>query len=459
MSVVTDAERVMPHTVRDRIRKALAAGGFGQAVTVVVQLVSVPLFIHYWGVDRYGEWLLLAAVPSYLALSDLGFGSAAANEMTMSAAAGDRERVVSTYQSAWALLGLISIAVIALLFVLGFGASQGAWLGIRTLSKSDIFWTVLLLGVGVCVSLQGGIISAIYRCEGRFATGVMLSNAMRLIEFSAVAGAIVVGAGVVTVAATMLTARVIGMATIYALAQSFAPWAKLGFRHARVARIKALASPALSFTAFPLGNAINLQGFSLIVGTQLGAAALVVFSTMRTISRVASQAMNLINSSVWPEMSSAFGRNDVPAAREIHRRACQASIAVGISALIILATGGDRLLNFWTNGKVLMDYPSYQILLGGLAVNVVWFTSSVVPASVNRHQRMALAYLAASICGLLLALVLTRAYGLSGAASAALLVEGVMVIAVLPKSLMLTQDRTGDFLKSMFSVPAYLKPG
>ena len=459
MSIVTHAETVMPHTVRDRIRKALAAGGFGQAVTITIQLVSVPLFIRYWGVDRYGEWLLLAAVPSYLALSDLGFASAAANEMTMSAAAGDRERVVSTYQSACALLGMTSIAVIALLFVLGFGASQGAWLGIRTLSQSDIFWTILLLGAGICVSLQGGLISAIYRCEGRFATGVMLSNALRLVEFAAAAGMIVVGAGVVMVAATMLTVRFIGTATIYALAQSFAPWAKLGFRHARMARIKALASPALSFTAFPLGNAINLQGFSLIIGTQMGAVALVVFSTMRTVSRVVSQAMNLINSSVWPEMSKAFGRNDVPAARELHRRACQASIAIAIGALIILAIGGEQLLKFWTSGKVVMDYPCYQLLLCGLALNVVWFTSSVVPASVNRHQHMALVYVTASSCGLLLALVLTHTYGLSGAASAALLVEGAMVIAVLPNSLVLTQDRIGDFLKSMFSLPAYLKTG
>lgn len=448
-----------PHTVRDRIRKALGAGAFGQAVTIMIQLVSVPLFIRYWGVDRYGEWLLLAAVPSYLALSDLGFASAAANEMTMSASAGDRERMVSTYQSTCMLLGMISIVVVALLLVLGFAASQGTWLGIRTLSQSDIFWTILLLGAGVCVSLQGGIISAIYRCEGRFATGVMLSNALRLIEFFATAGMIVVGAGVVMLAATMLTVRFIGMVTIYVLARSFAPWAKLGFRHSRMDRIKALASPALSFMAFPLGNALNLQGFSLIIGTQMGAAALVVFSTMRTISRVASQAMNLINSSVWPEMSNAFGRNDVPAAREIHRRACQASIAIGIGAVIILAVGGDQLLKFWTGGKVVMNYPCYLLLLAGLAVNTLWFTSSVVPASVNRHQHMAMVYVVASSCGLLLALVLTHTYGLSGAALAALPVEIAMAIAVLPKSLVLTQDRIGDFLKSMFSLPAYLSAG
>ena len=82
-------------TIRGRIGRALGAGAFGQAVTVLVQLASIPLFLRYWGIERYGEWLILSAIPSYLALSDLGFGSAAANEMTMAAGAGNRDRVLA----------------------------------------------------------------------------------------------------------------------------------------------------------------------------------------------------------------------------------------------------------------------------------------------------------------------------------------------------------------------------
>lgn len=59
---------------RIRILKGFLAGGYGQFVTAVVQLLGVPIFLGAWGPNLYGEWILLAAIPSYLALSDICFG-------------------------------------------------------------------------------------------------------------------------------------------------------------------------------------------------------------------------------------------------------------------------------------------------------------------------------------------------------------------------------------------------
>ena len=75
--------------VRSRIVHSLYATGFGQGVNVLIQLAGVPLFLHFWGVERYGEWLILSTIPAYLWMSDFGFASVAANDMTMSVA---RER-------------------------------------------------------------------------------------------------------------------------------------------------------------------------------------------------------------------------------------------------------------------------------------------------------------------------------------------------------------------------------
>ena len=54
-----------------RIARGLAANIAGTVLTVIIQLVSVPVLLGAWGVDVYGEWLILSAVPLYLALSDL----------------------------------------------------------------------------------------------------------------------------------------------------------------------------------------------------------------------------------------------------------------------------------------------------------------------------------------------------------------------------------------------------
>ena len=101
-------------TVRGRLIRGFGATALGPVVTAIIQLGTVPLLLHAWGAAKYGDWLLLSAVPSYLVLSDMGFGTASGSDMTMRVAAGDREGALRTFQSSWALLASASIVMMLL---------------------------------------------------------------------------------------------------------------------------------------------------------------------------------------------------------------------------------------------------------------------------------------------------------------------------------------------------------
>lgn len=61
--------------IRRRLIKGLSANAFSQVVNIAIQLTSVPIFLHFWGVDLYGKWLIVSSIPAYLSMSDIGFGS------------------------------------------------------------------------------------------------------------------------------------------------------------------------------------------------------------------------------------------------------------------------------------------------------------------------------------------------------------------------------------------------
>ena len=67
----------------------LGSNGFAQAVQIVLQLLTVPLYSRFLGIERYGVWLLLTTVPAYLAFSDFGLTAASAADMTARLARGD----------------------------------------------------------------------------------------------------------------------------------------------------------------------------------------------------------------------------------------------------------------------------------------------------------------------------------------------------------------------------------
>jgi hypothetical protein len=79
--------------------RGLGAAALGPVARAVIQLVTVPFFLHSWGVAKYGDWLILFAIPSYLGLSDLGLGDASTSDMTMRVAERDRKTTIETIQS------------------------------------------------------------------------------------------------------------------------------------------------------------------------------------------------------------------------------------------------------------------------------------------------------------------------------------------------------------------------
>src|ERR1700751_6172445 len=87
-----------------RLGRNLTAQAYSQVETLGIQLATIPLLIHAWGVSHYGVWLTLTAIPTYLAFSDFGFTFIAKNDMAARVARGDRSGARETYHSVQLLL-------------------------------------------------------------------------------------------------------------------------------------------------------------------------------------------------------------------------------------------------------------------------------------------------------------------------------------------------------------------
>ena len=100
--------------VRSRLFRGVGANAYSQAVSFSIQFGSVPLLLSAWGAHTFGLWLVISAIPSYLALSDFGFSAAASNDMTLAAARGAYAEARAVFQSVLVLNGLVSLGVVAI---------------------------------------------------------------------------------------------------------------------------------------------------------------------------------------------------------------------------------------------------------------------------------------------------------------------------------------------------------
>jgi O-antigen/teichoic acid export membrane protein len=443
--------------LRSRLIKGLGAQGYAQTAQIFIRLVEVPLLLGYWGTQLYGEWLMLAAIPAYLAMCDGGFAGAASREMSIRSGADDRTGALSLFQSTWLLLLIVSMGIALFAFLAIQAAPMDSWLGFKEMGSDTVKMVTFILVAHVLVGFQTGLVYGGFWCEGHYAAGMALGSTTQLLEFIGLVLAVVFGGGPVSAACGYLGGRIIGLVLMRLGLYRATPWLRYGWRAATIGEVKRLAAPAFASLAFPLGNAFNIQGMQLVIGLVLGPPAVVVFSALRTLSRIAMQPITVINRLMEPEMAMAYGGNRHEVFRALFSRSCQVAIWMSGVSCIILSIGAESGLSFWTHGRIAMDWPLFTLLLLSAAINAIWYTALMAVYATNRHAKVAIVYLGVyGIGSFCFAYVLVSVFKLSGGGIVLLFVEIIMASYVLRKTLQLTGDSLASLLSKISRPPWFL---
>jgi O-antigen/teichoic acid export membrane protein len=448
----------MDVSTKRRLMLGFLTNWVGKLSSTVIQFVQIPVFLHFWSVPLYGEWMIVNSIPAYLSFSNVGFGSVAGNEMTMLVARDDRAAALRIFQSCWWLIALICTATIVLLSGTLYYLPASRLLRLTTLGESDTKWIIFYLGVSVLLGQLEQLLQSAYRAVGRYPYGTFLKNMFSLFAFGCMIGAVALGAGARTTAFVFASVNVAITIFFCILVRRDIPWIEYGWQHASFAEIRKLARPAFAYMAFPLGNALSLQGSLLAVGYALGPTEVVIFSTARTVSRVALQMVQMVNTTFEPEMSIAFGAGNYELTRTLLRRACQLALFVALVLVLVMLSFGPWFLVHWTGGHVPPSRPLLSILLVVVVLYALWSTSGTLMTSTNQHQRLATYYILGTSVACVLCYLLARAYGLYGAAASLLISEIVMNLYVVPACLKIAHDTLPAFLASMLHFPSFLRP-
>lgn len=408
----------------NRVLRGVGANGYSQVVTIAVQLLSVPIFISAWSLEQYGQWLLITAIPAYLAVTDFGIVVVAGNKMTMLVAEGKHREALGVFHSAQVFLAISGGSVLVLSAVILIPPVLAPF-------DQETRLTLLVLIASLILGQVGGLGEAVLRATSRFATGVVLSATSRFAEWLGYLGGLYLGGSFISVALGGLAGKALVTALLLITAHRGQRIFTYGYSRAARSDLKALLTPALGFMTVTATNALTIQGFTILAGIFLGPSSVVVFNTYRTLSRLSVQASSALSHSVWPEFSRIFGSSDQQKLKQVYRRTgfSGALLAIGISATTWFLA--PQFLSLWTHGQV--DFMAFLMMLFCLYSAVVGaaHTPRVLLMATNTHFSLARWGAVVSLMSILTAALLAPIFEIYGLASAMVFGESVMLVTVL----------------------------
>ena len=417
-----------------------------QFTNVVVQLASVPLFLTFWSKERYGAWLLISAIPAYLSLGEAGFATFAANEVSIAIAQNDRPKALRSLHTAWGFLVGISVVLLALMLLAFFTIPWDAWLKTSAVSGDETRWTILLLSLYSITGILVQVFCAIYRAAYRNARGSYLPSGARLIELAAMGIGVAVTSSMVTVAGLMLAVRLILFLVQYVDSRAFSPDLNLGFTGFSLAELKCAWRPSVMFMALTMGNVLYNQGLTLLVGASLGAVAVVVFNTTRTITRVIVQFVSMIKLSVQPEFSFLFGTGDMVRARRLNELAFEASWGASVGLGVVIFIAAPWIMPLWTHHAVQIDPLLLAIFLASAFLNGIWSVTTGLLMGTNQHEGFTIRYVIAASFALVFGAVSVHSLGMYGIAFATVVCELFMLPYAISRSCQLLHQPVKGFI-------------
>lgn len=387
-----------------RLAKGMAATLLSQVISIVGNLVLVPVFLAHWGELQYGEWLMIYAAVAYMTVVDFGLQMYVVNLLSQAFTRGAMDDYHRTLHAAFRMSLAICAAVLAVMLVAFALLPIGDWLDFVVIEHGTVAWIAILLGLQLLGAIPQGQINGVYRTIGEYHRGVMVGNVQRAAGLAATGLVVVVGGGPQAVALAQLGPLVVSAVYVWVDLRRRHPEIRLGLREGTFADAKKLLLPSLFFFLLQVSAGLMLQGTTLVVGSVLGAAAVVAFATTRTLANLVTQVTGTINTTLWPDLTALEAQGRYETLRELQRLAAKVVLALTFAAALFLHFNGAQLMRLWTSGAVAYDAG----LMDAFLVYVIYLgymnTTVTVMVAANRHRSVALSTLIATGLGIGLAI-------------------------------------------------------
>ncbi|MGD0013243.1 MAG: hypothetical protein ABSD56_02280 [Bryobacteraceae bacterium] len=373
-AAIIDAHRLS----RDRAaaltgRTAIA----GRIVGVALRLVTVPLCLRALGPERYGAWIAVSSLLSWLALFDFGVGYALVNPLSDAYARGDRRRMRELVASSIAICGLIALLAAASVVLIVFRLDVGAVLGVgRNLTLSAEL-RVIALAAGalsacsflfnylppLCLGLQAGYLGNLNSIAG-----AVLSAGLTIL--AAVARPSILA----FVLAAALPALLLNLLLSTYLFVMRDPDLRPRPGSVRMGALKSLTGFAVPLLIIQATTLVVLQAANVLIANRFGPAAVPRYSVPFALFSTGSSLCYALVSAYWPAYAESIARGDVVWIRQAVSRTLTHTLPFMAVACIGAALFGRPVVRLWAGeaavpGELLMVSMAAYFFLVVLSMN------------------------------------------------------------------------------------------
>jgi O-antigen/teichoic acid export membrane protein len=355
------------------LKRNVIANYIGQGWILFLNLASVPIYLHFLGVEAYGLIGFFVSLQSLLTVLDMGLGAAVNREMARLSIAEDRNENIGNLLRTLEIIyvftaGLIVIFIYAISTLLAEN-----WLNVESLSKEQVQWNMVVMGIGFAVrwpfALYSGALMGMQR-------QVLLNEIKVINETLRNLGGIVV----LWLISSTLDAFLGWQAFVGLLGTLFAAWRTWKYLPAMAMSPKFQWQQLDSIKRFALGmggvsvTAVVLtQADKIILSKTLNLEEFGYYTLAWSLAGALGQLVTPIFNAFSPRLAQLVAIHDTNAIRHTYHLGAQWMAGIVLPVGAVLAIFSKEILMLWTHDPIISErtHLVMSIVLLGTSLNAL----------------------------------------------------------------------------------------
>lgn len=397
-----------------RIALSSLVSTFSRALGAAVSLMTVPLTLHYLGVERYGLWMAISSVIALMSFADFGIGNGLLNVVAKAHGNDNQSEIKEYFTSATIMLTGIAMLILAAFSIIYAYVDWASLFNVHSalaISESGqavaVFMICFALNIPITLiqrlqlGLQMGFVANLWQGVGSIFSLIAVLAAVR---FEAGLPWLVVALA----GAPILAAICNGFYFFGRVRRDLMPRCNYFSKYAA----KVVAKTGMLFFVLQFVVAVTYSSDNFIITRTLGIGSVTEYAVTERMFSLIPLILSTLLAPLWPAYGEAMARNDMCWVKKTLKKSLFISLFASVLISTIFVLGGHQILKVWVGNAVV---PSMALLIGFAIWKVIESLGSTVAIFLNGAnvvRAQVIVGLVTAVCATILKISLIHKFGI-----------------------------------------------
>ena len=383
------------------VRSSIVQGIF-TLISIGISFVLTPLLIRGLGDHRYGLWVLIGTVTSYLGLSDAGMAAALQNHLAIALGKGDAEeyrRVFSSGVVVYLVLALLMAALLSLTVVT-------LWMTHHAFGQPQVLlWSGVCCGLHVVITLFVSPYASVLVSQLRMDRTAWIAIGQSVVTAVLMLLSVQWHAGVVGLSAATLAGGLMAAIATWHAARGLAPQLRFDRSAVSDGHVRGILRYSGKKLIAQMADILRFRVDELVTGVCISLGQVTHYSVAFRLAMFPNDLQGRLMSVLNPVFARYIGQDDSKRLQRRYWLSLKVSMVLatgGFAAMVLL---GHDVIRLWVGSQYEDAYVPLVLLSAALWVALCQTPSVNLFYATNTHQQFAYVSLREGVANLLLSLV------------------------------------------------------